>query len=348
MTGKGWTPKYNGATPTNMSSCPVLIWNQVRGSKFGSLVPTSNWNLQLKFREGNEQEDSMVSLIEESHSGVKITDRNTRNIVGYIGRHRVRGRHDGLLFDPNLPKNQLPLVEFKHMNEWQFMKLVALGLKESQNYYYDQVQTTLHIVRQNYPRVSIPWAMLFAKTRADEVDVWDELVEYNPDHIELLEKRLDERELMISQEEPPEKPYLRGSEWCNGCSAEQICWGGGEFHEKVDELPVLDPKEMETAKKMAEAYLSSYERMKDQEALVDGIKKWFDNYMSKVKRSELPLKTNDNHLVIPYIREFQVTVLDELSLRNENPELARKHTHVEDRSQFRFRVRDPAGKTIRT
>ena len=348
MEGKAWTPKYSGATPTNMAQCVRLIWFMAHQEI--SLRPAGggNWNTQLKFREGNEQEDSMANLIEESHPGVKITDRNTRNIIGYIGRHRVRGRHDGLIYDPNLPKNQLPLAEFKHMNEWQFMKLVGLGLKEAQPYYYDQIQTTIHIVRQVNERIVIPFGMLFAKTRADEVDVWDELIEYDPDHIDILEERLDERETMIKQDEPPERPYERGHQMCNGCAAEQIDWGGDEFHEKLAELPAIDADEMVYAGKMAAQYLSSYERMKEHEVLTDAIKKWFDNFLSDKRRMEIAVKTSDNFLVTPYIRQFQKTVLDELALRNEEPELARKHTHSKDVTQFRFRVVDPSGKTIRT
>ncbi len=335
--------RYNGPTPTNMATCPKLIYHQVH--HFGQLQ-APGWQLGLKFREGNDQEELMVRLIEESRPGIKIVERNTKNLIATIGRHQYRGRPDGLIYDPILPKGSMPLIEFKSMDEHNFIKFMAFGLQESHPYYYDQIQSTLLLVRVNFPKVQIPYAVMFAKLRGSEVDIWDEVIEFDQDHIDILEERLDARDMMLAREYAPERPYERGAPFCQNCPAEQLSWGGLEFNTK-EELPTID--NLDELVSMAKNLVGYMEAEKLATYEIDRLRRYFDNQLSKWQRREIPIALRDlaKTTLTPYLRTFDKSTFNQDLVRLENPRLAQKASGLSPVTQLRFKViRD--GKVVRT
>ena len=334
--------KYYGPTPTNMATCPKLIYHQVHNY---SQLQAPGWQLGLKFREGNEQEDLMVRLIEESHPGLKIVERNTKNLTATIGRHQVKGRPDGLIYDPNLSKGTMPMFEAKSMDEHNFIKFMAFGIEESHPYYYDQLQSTLLLVRVNFPKVHIPYAVIFAKLRGSEIDVWDEAVEFNPDHIDILEERLDKRDMILGQEYAPERPYERGNPFCQNCPAEQLSWGGLEFETK-EELPTID--NLDELVKMAKNLVGYMEAQKLAEDRIDLLRAYFDNQLSKWQRREIPIALRDlaKTTLTPYLRTFDKSTFDQDMIRLEHPKLAQRASGKSPVTQLRFKVTQD-GKVVR-
>ncbi len=336
--------KYYGPTPTNMGSCPKFIYHQVH--HYGQLK-AHGYELGLKFLEGNKQEELMVDLIESSRPGIKIVERNVKNLTAIIGRHQLRGRPDGLIYDPALPKPQMPMIEFKSMDEHNFYKFMAFGLKESHPYYYDQMQSTLLLCIENFPKVVIPYGLMFAKLRGSEVDIWDEVIEFDPEHINLLEERLDQRDMMLAEEYAPERPYERGASFCQGCPAEMLSWGGSEFEVSKEELPTID--NLEEQVKMAKllvGYMEAEKLAKDQ---IKALRMYFDNQLSKWQRKELPIALRDlaKTTLTPYIRSFPKYSFDEQMVRLEDPKLAQRASESNEVTQLRFKVIQD-GRTIRT
>ncbi len=335
--------RYNGPTASNMGSCPTQIYHQIHSL---SRMKKVQYPLAMKFREGNAQEDLMVSLIEDFNPGVRIVEKNVKTLKGVVGRHQVSARPDGLIYDPSLPKNSMPLIEFKSMDDHNFMKFAVLGVREAQPYYYDQLQTTMLVMRQNM-KVQIPFGLMFCKLRGSEIDVWDEVVAFDEEHIDSLEERLDERDLMLAESFSPEKPFPRGHAFCNGCGAEQICWGGDEF--KEESKPEISDEDWVMLRQMADAYMQFSDRAAADKKKIDGIRQWFDNQLShfKVEEIRIPLDNALREVVAPYIRKFSKLGLDETHLRQDYPDIGKAYTVSEEVRQMRFRV-ERGGKTLKT
>ena len=335
--------RYFGPTPTNMATCPKLIYHQIHDS---GQLRAPGYELGLKFREGNSQEPLMVDLIQESHPGIKIVERNTKNLVTTIGRHQVKGRPDGLIHDSTLPRNTMPMIEFKSMDEHNFMRFMAFGLEESHPYYYDQIQTTLLLVIVNFPKITVPYAVIFSKLRGSEVDIWDEQIEFSEDHIRILEERLDERDMMLAKPYAPERPYERGHIMCKNCPAEHLSWGGREFEVADENLPTIDNLDelVSMAKRMV-GFLEAEKLAKNQ---INLLRSYFDNQLSKWQRRDIPIALQDlaRTTLTPYLRTFDKNTFNQQVVRLEDPKLGQKASGLESVTQLRFKVIQD-GKVVR-
>lgn len=317
----GRPSRYNGDTPTNAGSCQRLIWYKVH--HLDDMISGGSVDL-LRMEEGNYQEDIMAHMITDNIPGAMITERNTKTLEGKLGVHPIRGRPDGLLY----LDGSVFVLEFKHMNMQNFSRFKSLGLKRSHPGYYDQVQMTMQIARQTWPKVGITRAFLMAKLRDDQIDIWDEELVIDSERLKELEQVFDDRlKILGNAEEPPERPYEMDKPPCTYCEARELCWRG-EYEDDLA-IPVeitsqdqaiglkylenrKDRKEMQDDRNMMREYFAKKLRSMKQNEIFIPIDQQEDSgprYAVRVRRSVYPK---------PYFSKNAAL--------EENPTLIQKHT----------------------
>ena len=323
-------PKYFGPTPTNVGGCERQIWYQV--NNYSDLATDMDVRARFRMDEGIEQEELMTRAIQKHIPGAVVTEENTGNLTGRIGRHDFRGRPDGLLYDPSTSTEFMYLLEYKNIGEHGFNQFKRLGLKQSHPYYYDQVQVTLQLARQNFLQVHIPHAILFAKVRGEFVDYHDEAIYEDKERLAEIEARLDAREEALANAQPPDRPFARDSGFCQNCPAFSICWEDDE-----EQPSEIDPKELEEVATVWASQIDPF--YTPMNTARNKIREEFRRVLTKHQETRVEVAAGDKR-VVAFIRSHDKLVLDEEALFRANRDLVREHSSLVPQDRLYIKVYD--------
>lgn len=169
------------------------------------------------FDVGTREEDIMVDNLKNIGFDIRYTGKDQLKMQ--IAPH-VICRPDGVIFNGIPDIDEYPVnFEMKTMNRSNFEKLEKQGLRNSKPEYYDQAQCEMY--GENTELETEVKCTLFVALCKDDSRIYAEIIDANPDYMELILKRA--RNIVFGNSLPEEYSIDPEFSVCKYCSNSVFC-----------------------------------------------------------------------------------------------------------------------------